>query len=118
MAAPNLINISTVIGKTRADWCTTTFVIILDNGANTSQVIRINSLFVTNVGLADAGVFVDLLRSGLSFHIAYNNVISTGSTTVLMGKDTGIYLEEGDSLRIRASAASTLQYAVSYEVIS
>jgi len=118
MAAPNLISISTVIGKTRADWCTTSFVTILENGANTGQVIRINSLFVTNVGLADAGAFVDLLRSGLSFYMSYNNLISTGSTTVLMGKDTGIYLEEGDSLRIRASASSTLQYMVSYELIS
>lgn len=118
MAAPNLITIATVVGKTRADWCTTTATTILDNGLNSGTAIRINAVFISNVGNADAGVSLSLLRSGLSFYIALNNILATGTSTVLMGKDNGIYLEEGDALRISASAANALQYVISYEVIS
>lgn len=118
MAAPNLISITTVIGKTNADWCPSTLSAILANGASTSEVIRINGIFVTNVGNADAAVNLNFLRSGLSFYIAYNNLVPVGTTSVLMGKDNGIYLEEGDSLRISASSANTLQYVVTYEVMS
>jgi len=118
MAAPNLIGITTVVGKTQADWCTTTLTAILANAANTSEVLRINSLFVTNVGNADASVNVNFQRSGLSFYVALNSVVAVGTTSVVMGKDTGIYLEEGDTLRISASANNSLQYLVSYEVIS
>lgn len=118
MAAPNLITLSTVTGKTRADWCTTSLVSILDNPSASGQAIRINSIFISNAGAADAGVSLNFLRSGISFYITLNNVIAVGSSTVLMGKDTGIYLEEGDSLRISATASNTLQYVISYELMS
>ena len=118
MAAPNLITITTVIGRTRADWCTTTLSSILSNDLNTSELLRINSIFISNVGLAEAGVKLDFLRAGQSFYITLNNIVPVGTSTVLMAKETGIYLEEGDSLRISASANNTLQYVISYEVIS
>ena len=118
MAAPNLIGITTVVGKTRADWCTTTLTTILENGANTSEVLRINSVFVTNVGNSDAGVSLNFLRSGIGFYLSYNNPIAVGSSIVLIGKDTGIYLEEGDALRISATGPNAVQYVISYEVMS
>lgn len=118
MAAPNLITLSSVTGKTNADWCPATLSAILANGLNTSEVLRINGLFVTNVGNADAGVSVNIQRSGLSFYMAYNNIVAVGTTTIIMGKDNGIYLEEGDTLRISASSANTLQYVITYEVMS
>lgn len=118
MAAPNLITIATVIGKTRADWCTTSLQTILDNGLNTSQVIRINSIFISNVGSSEVAVSLNILRAGLSFYVTLNNPVPTGTSTVLMAKETGIYLEEGDALRISATANNALQYVISYEVIS
>lgn len=118
MAAPNLITISTVIGRTRADWCTTTLTTILENALNTSQLLRINSIFISNVGLAEAAVSLNLLRSGLSFYITLNNTVPVGTSTVLMAKETSIYLEEGDALRISATANNSLQYVISYEAIS
>lgn len=118
MAAPNLITIASVVGKTRADWCTATLVTILSNPANSGLALRINSIFISNVGSADAGVNLNLQRAGLSFYITLNNIVAVGTSIVLMGKDTGIYMEEGDNLRISASAANTLQYVISYEEIA
>jgi hypothetical protein len=118
MAAPNLISITTVIGKTQADWCPATLTSILANGANTSEVLRINGLFITNVGNADASVNVNFQRSGLSFYVAYNNLVPVGTTSVIMGKDNGLYLEEGDALRVSASSDNMLQYVITYEVMS
>jgi len=118
MAAPNLISVTTVIGKTSADWCPSTLTSILANGVSTSEVLRINGMFITNVGNADAAINVNFERNGLSFYLAYNNMVPVGTTTVIMGKDNGIYLEEGDSLRVSASSANTLQYVISYEIMS
>jgi hypothetical protein len=44
--------------------------------------------------------------------------VNPGSPLVVIGKDTSIYLEEGDSLRLVASQAGTVQYCLSYEVMS
>jgi len=37
---------------------------------------------------------------------------------VILGKDTPIYLEEGDALRVNAGAATAITTIISYEVIS
>ena len=41
-----------------------------------------------------------------------------GSSVALIGKDTPIYIEEGHKLQIKASAAGSLHFTVSYEIIS
>jgi hypothetical protein len=43
--------------------------------------------------------------------------VTVGDTMVAIAKDTSIYLEEGDSLRISASEAGVLQYVASYEIM-
>ena len=108
MAAPNLISASSITGKSVGEWITTSPLAIASNALNSSEVYRINTLFITNLGAADATATIDL----------YNLPVPIGASTVAIGKDTGIYLEEGDSLRISASQAGILQYLLSYEVMS
>ena len=48
----------------------------------------------------------------------YNLSVPVGQSIVAIGKDTSIYLEEDDSLRLSASQAGVLQYVLSYEVMS
>jgi hypothetical protein len=70
MAAPNLITTTSIIGKTQAEWVPSTLTAILANPVNSSQAYRINVLYITNLGVADAVVTVDLYRNSLSFKIA------------------------------------------------
>jgi len=118
MAAPNLIGITTAVGRTNADWCTTSLTTILENILASGTAIRINSLFVTNVDLNNAKINLEFYRNAIGFFIIKKSLVPSGTSSVLMGKDTGIYLEEGDSLRISASVANALQYVISYEIIS
>jgi len=118
MAAPNLISTSSIIGKSHGEWITTSPLAIASNSLNSSELYRINVLFITNLGSADATATVDLYRGNVSYKILYNLPVPVGASVVAIGKDTGIYLEEGDSLRISGSAAGILQYLLSYEVMS
>lgn len=117
MAAPNLIELTLVTGKTRADWCTTSLTSILTNSVASGEALRINGLFVSNVGNSDATVSLDFFRNNLSFYVVFNSIVAPGTSTVIMGKDNGLYLEEGDSLRIRASLGNALQYVITYDVL-
>jgi len=117
MAAPNLISTTSIIGKTHAEWATTTISPMLSNTLSSNQVYRINSLFVTNVGGPTTQCTVDLYRNSVSYKLAVDLPIHAGAPIVVVGKDTGIYLEEGDSLRISASQAGILQFLISYEVM-
>jgi hypothetical protein len=118
MAAPNLITTTSIIGKTKADWVPSTLTAFLTNTTNSSQLYRINVLYVTNLSASDSTVTVDLYRNAVSIKLANNIPAPTQTSLVIVGKDTSIYLEEGDSLRISAASASVLQYVVSYEIMS
>lgn len=118
MAAPNLISATSIIGKTKADWVPSTLTAILTNPAASSQAWRINVLYVTNLSPSDQTVTVDLYRSSVSYKLASEIPVPVGNSLVVIAKDTSIYLEESDQLRITASSASVLQYVVSYEIMS
>jgi hypothetical protein len=118
MAAPNLISTTSIIGKTQAEWVPDTLTAILSNPANSSQSYRINVLYVTNLGLADDVVTVDVYRNSVSYKLASAIPVPVGNSLVVIAKDTSIYLEEADSLRISAGQAGSLQYVISYEIMS
>lgn len=118
MAAPNLISATSIIGKTKAESITTSLTAILTNNANSSEVHRVNVLYVTNLGASDATVSADFYRGGVGYKIVHNLAVPVGQSVVAIAKDTSLYLEEGDSLRLSASQAGVLQYVLSYEVMS
>ena len=118
MVAPNLITASSIVGKTKAEFVPATLTTILNNPANSSSAYRINVLYVTNIGISDSTVTVDLYRNSISYKIASVIPVPVGNSLVAIAKDTSIYLEENDSLRISASSAGVLQYLISYEIMS
>ena len=67
-------------------------------------------------GTASATVNVDVFRSSTAYHLAKTVLIPADSSLDVLTKS--IYLEEGDSLRLTASAASDLEGVCSYEEIS
>jgi hypothetical protein len=118
MAAPNLITTTSIIGKTKADFVPATLIAVLTNPVNSSQSYRINVLFITNLSASDSTTTIDIYRNSVSYKIGNAIPVPVGDSLVAIAKDTSIYLEEGDSLRLSAATAGVLQYVISYEIMS
>lgn len=119
MAAPNIVGVTTILGKTDVQSVTTSATAITTNSAGSGKVYKINSLVISNVdGTNNADVTVDLFRSATAYHLAKTVTVPADATLVVISKDSAVYLEEGDALRCTASADGDLQAVCSYEIIS
>lgn len=119
MANPNIVNVTSIIGRTTQLAVTTTPTNIIANAAASGKIIKVNSLYIANIdGTLSADITVDLYRGAVAYPIAKVIPVVAGSTLVVISKDGAIYLEEGDSLRCTASVAGDLQALASYEEIS
>ena len=119
MANPNIVNVTDIKGKTAVLAVTTSITAIVSNPEASGAVYKINTLIVSNIdGTASVDATVDLFRSSVSYSMASTISVPADSTLIVLSKDTGIYLEEGDSIRILSSANGDLQAVCSYEVIS
>lgn len=118
MTAPNLYAINSVEGQTNADFCPVILTSILNNSSNSNEVLRVNSLYISNVQNGSASVDLVFRKNNNNMYIAYNNLVTSGTTSVIITRETFLYLEESSSLWIRGSIAGYLQYVVSFEKIS
>lgn len=117
MAAPNIVNVTTITGKTAVLAVTTSATAIVTNSAASGKVFKINALYIANVdGTNAADITVDLFRSSTAYRIV--NTVSVPADASLDVISKAIYLEEGDALRLTASANSDLEAICSYEEIS
>ena len=117
MAAPNIVEVATITAKTAVQAVGTSATAIVSNAASSNKVFKINALYVSNVdGTNNAEINVDLFRSSTAYHIAKTIVVPADATLDVISKP--IYLEEGDSLRLTANAASDLEAVCSYEELS
>ena len=117
MAAPNIVNVSTITGKTAVQAVGTSATAIVTNSASSGKVFKVNALYVSNVdGTNNAEINVDIYRSSTAYHIGKTIVVPADATLDVISK--AIYLEEGDTLRLTANAASDLEAVCSYEEIS
>ena len=124
MAAPNIVNVSTITGKTTYAALTTTLTtVLLANSASSGKVFKINSIMISNVdGSSPADVTIDIntaaAGSGTSYALANTISIPADSTLSLIDKTNAFYLEEDKSILGGASADSDLEIVISYEEIS
>jgi hypothetical protein len=117
MAAPNIIAPTTINGKTAVFVITTAATAIVTNSAASGKVLKIDQLLISNVdGTNNATVNVDIFRSSVAYSLAYLMTVPAGATLDIIS--SRVYLEEGDTLRLTASANSDLQGVCSYEDIS
>jgi hypothetical protein len=119
MAAPNVVGVTNIIGHTDVQSVNTSATAIVTNSGGSNTVFKINSLIVSNIdGTNDADITVDLFRSNVSYRIASTITVPADATLIVISKDMGIYIEEGDTIRCQASANGDLQAVCSYEEIS
>ena len=119
MAAPNLKSPTTILGRTARYAVTTSLANALANSAASGKVLKINSIFCANVdGTNAADISVSIYDGTTDLYIAKTITVPAAATQVLSTKETYFYLEEGDSIRALASAASDLELVIGYEEIA
>ena len=117
MAAPNIVGVATITGKTAVLAVTTSTLAIVTNSASSGKVFKVNALLVSNIdGVNSADITVDIYRSSVAYRIAKTIAVPADATLDVISKS--IYLEEGDSLRLTANVAGDLEAVCSYEEIS
>ena len=119
MSAPNIVNVTSIVGKTAVQAVGTSAGTIAINSAASNKVFKVNDLTISNVdGTNTVDITVDIYRSSTAYRLAYQISVPPKSTLVVIGKDSPIYLEEGDALRCTANYASRAEAVCSYEEIS
>ena len=117
MAAPNIVNVTTINGKSAVADLSTTLTTTLVTG-EADHVYKINVFRVTNVTDNDATCTIDMEKGGTHKKIANEVTVPANSAVDIIDKGKSFYLEETDLIRGGASAASTLEFVTSYEALA
>ena len=134
MAAPNIVNVTTITGVTtfHAGIAATTggkgalgITTVVSNAASSGKVLKINSLVAAGLG-ATTGVTLQYFNN--INHVSASSTVSIGmtlavptfSTLAVITKDNSVYLEENTSLGIfaQANTGGTIDVVCSFEEIS
>lgn len=124
MAAPNIVNVSTITGKSAVvDLTTTSATAVVSNPASSGKVFKINNIVVANVdGASAADITINYYSEddigGTATQIVSTVSVPADASLIVMDKNTSIYLEEDRSIGATAGAANDLKVICSYEEIS
>jgi hypothetical protein len=124
MTAPNIVNITSMLGKTDTTSLTTTSATsVLENAVGSNKVLRITLVRVVNVdgtNSADATIsyYTQDNLGGTAMELVQAKSVAANTFLDVVTKDTPIYLEEDKSLGATASAANDLKIIVTYEEIT
>ena len=123
MAAPNIVNVTSIIGKTAlVNLSNSSATTVLTNSSGSNKVLKLGGVLATNTEGVNVNVAFTLYitRSSTNYHLARNVTIPAQASYEAFLKDsTPIYLEEGDTLTAQSGNSSGLiSVAVAYEEIS
>jgi hypothetical protein len=124
MANPNIVNVTSILGQTTYAALTTTLTtVLLANAASSGNVLKINSIMVSNVdGTSAADVTIDINTAagggGTSYALASTISVPADATLQVIDGNSSFYLLEDKSIIGGASANGDLEIIISYEQIS
>ena len=118
MATVNIANVTSILPFTINGAVTTSAVNIIDVPAD--KLYKVNTILIANIdgsSAADISVSVSNDNGSGYYEIASTISVPADSTLTVIDKNSSIYLDETDLMRITASANSDLQYVVSGEIL-
>jgi hypothetical protein len=124
MAAPNIVAVANIYGKsTYVSLTTTNATALLSNASSSGKVFKVNSIVVANTDGTNAVNFTlnyNTAAAGAGTNVELVSTVSVpaNASLIAMDKSTSVYLEENTSLTVQAGTASKLKVTVSYEDIS
>ena len=107
MAAPNVVNVTSIYGKTvGAALGTTLTTALLANGLNSGKLLKVNSIIVANKdGSSVADVTISFHNGSTDYYFASAVSVPSKSTLIVLGKYAPNCLKENHTIRGGASAA-------------
>lgn len=131
MAAPNIVNVSTIYGKTTYYTPSgTTAVVLLTNASGSGKVLKINQIVAANVnGTSAVNCTVSVYTNGgqaqgsapsggTAYPVASTISVPANASLIVADKTTAIYLEEDKCISITSGTASGLTFSISYEELN
>lgn len=131
MAAPNIVAVTTIYGKTTYYTPSgTTAVVLLTNASGSGKVLKINQIVCANVNGSSAvdatvsiytngGVAQGSAPSGGTAYPVISTVsVPADASLIAVDKTTAIYLEEDKCISVTSGTASGITFSVSYEEIN
>ena len=119
MAAPNIVNVTNIIGNTGVLNATTSPTAIVTNSGGSGKVYKINCVIASNIDATNpVTLTVDLFRSSVAYTIINQVTVGINTSFTPIDKSLSLYLLEGDTLRVTANADSRLQAVCSWEEIN
>ena len=124
MANPNIVNVTSILGKTAyLTPANTSANVLLANPSSSGNVLKINQIVAANVDGSTAvnctvAINTAAAGSGTSYPIVSTVSIPADATLIVTDKTTAIYLEEDKSIVVTSGTANDIAFTISYEVIS
>lgn len=124
MSNPNIVNVTSIYGKTvYVALNSTNATTVVSNAASSGKVYKINTIIVSNVdGTNAADISINLYSQddigGTAYAIASTISVPADASLVVLDKSSAIYLEEDKSIGATAGAANDLVVICSYEEIA
>jgi hypothetical protein len=125
MAAPNIVNVSSIIANTSQQTLSSNVArTLVNNPANSNAVYKVNTIMVankdsTNSITVNVSSFSSANLAGIPYALGVISIPSN-STLTLIDKSTAIYLLENQSIGANcvATSASNIDVTTSWEQIS
>ena len=114
----NVVNVQTINGRSNVLSVTTSYTNLVANPVSSGQLYKVNFITMSNVNNNPVLSTVDFYRNSTSYPFVSNIAVPGSATTVVIGKDTAVYLEEGDAIRCYANLSANVNAICSYEIIS
>lgn len=131
MAAPNIVAVATITGKSNVANVTTVTSNVVVNAIGSGKVFKLNTIYITNVDGTNSGnITVGLYKAGNTgsqrsadgtlsntiFSIANVVTVPAKSTLDLLSKT--LYMEEGDVITVKGDANNRMHMITSFEELS
>jgi hypothetical protein len=118
MSNPNIRNLTSLTGNTAVAKLTTTNTDIVVNNSSSNLIYKVVNFIASNItGINNEAITVVLTRSGVDYNVAYQVTVPMNSTLLLLTKDAPLYVMEGDTLKAKATANTSIDVLCSYEVV-
>ena len=123
MAAPNIVNVTSIIGNSLSVAVATSATQLASNAASSGKVFKINSIVIANIdGTSAADITVNIYSAaalgGTAIAIASTISVPPDASLIVTDKTTTFYLLENQSIGALASATGDLVATISFEEIT
>ena len=124
MANPNIVAVTSILGKTAyITPANTSANVLLSNAASSGEVLKINQIVAANVdgtSAVDCTITINTAAAGggTAYPIVSTVSVPADASLIVTDKTTAIYLEEDKSIVVTSGSANDLAFTISYEIIS